>query len=412
MAGALRGYHNRMHRRGPLCSAILAAALLAGPPAASSEPPASSAILTRAFELSYALDRDEALALLRRAVAGQPSDPALHRGLASVLWLDMLFQRGAITVDHYLGSFSRTQVELRQPPPHLDAEFRTHVARATALAEARLAAAPRDAQARYDLGAAIALQASHVATVQGRMFAGVKAARRAFDEHEKVLALDPRRHDAGLVVGTYRYVISTLPAPMRMMAYVAGFGGGRERGIAMVEEAARHPGDSRTDAMFALVLLYNRERRYDDALRVLGELRRLYPRNRLVLLEAGATALRAGRAAQADAVLSEGLAVLARETRPLMPGERALWHLKRGASRLSLGRLDDARADLEVARGSGAQEWIRGRAHAELARLALRGGGRPQARDLAAAAEALCRQGSDPACVRDARQLMRSARGR
>ena len=41
--------------------------------------------------------------------------------------------------------------------------------------------------------------------------------------------------------------------------------------------------------------MYNRERRYDDALRVLQELRRLYPRNRLVVLEAGSTALRAGR---------------------------------------------------------------------------------------------------------------------
>ena len=412
MAGPLNGYHSRMHRRGPLCSAILAAALLAGHPAAFPAPASSPTVLTRAYELSYALDRDEALALLRRAVADQPSEPALHRALASVLWLDMLFQRGAITVDHYLGSFSRTQVELRQPPAQLDAEFRAHVARATALAEARLAAAPGDAQARYDLGAAIALEASHVATVQGRMFAGIKAARRAFDEHEKVLALDPRRHDAGLVVGTYRYVISTLPAPMRVMAYAVGFGGGRERGIAMVEEAARHPGESRTDAMFALVLLYNRERRYDDALRVLGELRKMYPRNRLVLLEAGSTALRAGRATQAEALLSEGLAAVAREARPLMPGERALWHLKRGASRLSLGRVDEARADLEVARGAEAQEWVRGRAHAELARMALRGGQRPQARELAAAAEALCRRGSDPPCVGDARQLMRSARGR
>ena len=41
--------------------------------------------------------------------------------------------------------------------------------------------------------------------------------------------------------------------------------------------------------------MYNRERRYDAALGALQELRRLHPRNRLVLLEAGSTALRAGR---------------------------------------------------------------------------------------------------------------------
>ena len=109
---------------------------------------------------------------------------------------------------------------------------------------------------------------------------------RCYDEHEKVLALDPSRKDAGLIVGTYRYVVSTLSLPMRMLAYVAGFGGGRERGIQMLRETAeldlryerrtRPDGsrdetgnDARTDALFALVLVYNREHRYDDALQVL-----------------------------------------------------------------------------------------------------------------------------------------------
>src|SRR4029453_4649142 len=151
----------------------------------------------------------------------------------------------------------------------------------------RLAAAPRDVQAHYDLGAAIGLRASHVATVEGKMLAGFNAARRAFDEHEKVLDLDPSRKDAGLIVGIYRYIVSTMSFPLRMRAYVAGFGGGRDRGIRQIEEAAAHQGESRTDAMFALVLVYNRERRYDDALKVLGELRRMYPRNRLFGLGGG-----------------------------------------------------------------------------------------------------------------------------
>ena len=163
--------------------------------------------------------------------------------------------------------------------------------------------------------------------------AGFKAARRAFDEHERVLKLDPSRKDAGLIVGTYRYVVSTLSLPMRMMAYIAGFGGGKERGIAMIEETAAAGGDNRADALFALVLVYNRERRYDDALRALEELHKAYPRNRLVLLETGATALRAERFEQADATLTRGLSMLAADTRARMAGEEALWRYKRGAAR-------------------------------------------------------------------------------
>jgi len=286
------------------------------------------------------------------------------------------------------------------------------VSRAIELAEARVAAATDDVQARYDLGAAVGLQASHIATVQGKMFAGFKAARRAYDQHEKVLELDAGRKDAALVVGTYRYVVSTLSVPLRMMAYVVGFGGGRERGIEMVQESAAQGSESRTDAMFALVLLHNRERRYDDALRVLTELRTMYPRNRLVVLEAGSTALRAGRAAEAERLLNEGLAMVVRETRPLMPGEEALWRYKRGAARLALDNRTGAREDLTTATGSGAQAWVRGRAHAELARLAIRSGDHASARTDAGHAESLCTQGSDPACVNDARRLMRSARGR
>ena len=199
----------------------------------------SAQIRARAFDLVYNLDHDEAIALLRKELAAHPNDPALHRALASVLWLHVLFLRGAVTVDHYLGSFSRTQVELKKPPPDLDEAFRTHVARAIELAQGRLSSMPRDPQAHYDLGAAIGLRASHVATVEGKMLAGFNAARRAFAEHEKVLDLDPSRKDAGLVVGIYRYIVSTMSFPLRMMAYVVGFGGGRDRGIRMIEGNVR-----------------------------------------------------------------------------------------------------------------------------------------------------------------------------
>jgi len=100
------------------------------------------------------------------------------------------------------------------------------------------------------------------------------------NEQEEVLSLDPRRKDAGLIVGTYRYIVASLPLPIRLMAYVVGFGGGRERGLRMIEEAVTYPGDSQVDAKFVLVLLYNRERRFDEALKTVRELQARFPRNR------------------------------------------------------------------------------------------------------------------------------------
>jgi tetratricopeptide (TPR) repeat protein len=391
---------------------VAIAVLVAGTPAAAAQAPGNAQLRLQALELAYNLDHDEAMTLLRRAVASAPDDPAPHRTLAAVVWLNMLFRRGAVTVDHYLGSFTKARVDMKKPPPDLDAEFKRHVARALELARRRVAARPDDAQARYDLGAALGLEASYIATVEGRMLAGFRGARAAFDEHERVMDLDRARRDAGLIVGTYRYIVSTLSLPMRWMAYVAGFGGGRERGIQMLEQTAAAPGDSQVDAMFALILVYNRERQYDQALRVLTSLRRMFPRNRLVVLEAGATALRAGRAREADDLLNEGMAMLARDKRARLPGEEALWRYKRGAARAALGRADAAAEDLRAATSEDAQAWVGGRARVELGRLALKRGDRAAAAADARQAEALCQRGNDPECVENAKKLLRSAHGR
>jgi len=385
---------------------IIAAVLLsilAAPSVGAAQ--SSRELRQRASDLVYNLDHEEAIRLLRQAVATDPNESANHRALASAVWLLILFQKGAVTVDHYLGSFTKASVDMKNPASELDAEFKRAVGKAIELAEKRVAASPRDPQAQFDLGAAVGLQATYMASVEGRLRAGFSAARRSYDAQEQVLELDPSRREAGLIVGTYRYVVSTLSFPMRWMAYVAGFGGGKEKGLHLIEETATAGGENRTDAEFALVLLYNRERRYDDAMRVLGNLRKRYPRNRLVLLEAGATATRGGKPAEAETLLSEGLAIFARDSRAKIPGEAALWHYKRGAARVLLRRDEEALADLRQAQGADAATWVQGRTHLEMARLAARKGDNAGAQREAAQAATICRQGNDPICVEEARKI-------
>ena len=110
---------------------LLVVALAVSPPtvhaANAQSSPAAAALCDEALGLAYNLDHNQALALLRRAVALAPDDPAPHRSLASVLWMNILFQRGAVTVDHYLGAFTGSTLNLTKPPPEVDAEFRTQV---------------------------------------------------------------------------------------------------------------------------------------------------------------------------------------------------------------------------------------------------------------------------------------------
>lgn len=392
---------------------VVAIGVTLGGAAVAEASPESQALTARGFELAHNLDQDEALATFRKAVAADPNDAAAHRAVAAIMWLKILFQRGVVTFDDYLGSMNTPRIPMKPPPPDLAALFHKHIERALALAEARVNARPSDADAHYQVGATVGLLASYSGSVEGRVLHAFRAARRAFTEHEKVLTLDPRRKDAALLVGLYRYSVSHLSFPMRVLAYVAGFGGGRARGIRMIEEAAAYRQDVHTDPLFTLVVIYNREARHDDAWRVLKELQRLYPRNRLLWLNAGATALLSGRLADGEAALDEGFAMLARDPRPRAFGEEAMWKYKRGAARLARGRRASAEADLADALRGKARDWVRGRIHAERGKLADLGGDRLRARAEYEVAIALGKRDNDPIGVDEARRLLHSPyRGR
>lgn len=385
---------------------LLTAALVLAFSSSAAANPASAALRAKAADQLYNLDAERGLATWREATRADPQDAAAWRGLAGALIVRLGMLRGTMTVDSYLGRVATRDVALPPPPAAVATEFRRAIDRAIALARSTVAAHPNDPQAHYELGAAVGLRASYIATIDGSVLAAFRAAREAYSEHERVLELAPARSDAGLVVGTYRYLVSALKLPMRWAAYIAGFGGGRERGIALVERAAAHPGDNQGDARLALLLLYNREGRYDDALAQLRALRELYPRNRLFWLETGSTLLRAKRPAEAERVLNDGMAMLAADSRSRMLGEEALWFYRRGEARAALGRSADARADLTRAIANRGRKWVEGRAHLELGRLALADADATSAREHLQAAARLGDSDHDGASAARARALL------
>jgi tetratricopeptide (TPR) repeat protein len=190
--------------------------VLLGLPARASANRESEALRVRAANEFYNLDRDEALRTYREAIAADPQDAGAYRGLASSLWLSITYRRGSMTVDDYVGRVSHPNASTAAPPPpETAAAFRDAIERSLALSRQRIEANPRDVDAHYQLGAAVGLRASYIATVEGSALGAFRVAREAYDEHEKVLDLDSGRKDAGLIVGTYRYIVSALALPLR-----------------------------------------------------------------------------------------------------------------------------------------------------------------------------------------------------
>lgn len=380
-----------------LSSTVLAATVQAESRAANDES------LTHGYDLAYNLDHQKALEVFKTVIAKRPDDPAGYRSVSAITWLHILFLRGTILADDYLeGSVGRPSGKVEKPPKDLNRVFQTNVQRAIELAEKAVRQSPDDPDAHYEMGAALGLTVSYMASVDGQPLRALRNAKRAVTEHKKVLELDPSRKDANLIPGIYRYMVSMLPAAPRLMAYFVGFDGGKEAAIRMIEEAAAYPSEAQTEAKLALVLIYNREKDYDRAQDVLSDLKQRYPRNRLVWLESASTWLRDDRMAMAELTLLQGFNKLEADDRTRMFGEEAIWQLKRGTVRLALNQIADAGADLAAARDTEARPWVNGRAHIELGKIADLHGNRPRALEEYDRGRELCRKAKDKKCIETA----------
>jgi tetratricopeptide (TPR) repeat protein len=388
--------------------ASLALALLLGTTGVAAADQRSEALRIDAYDAAYNMDHERALDLFRQAVAADPNDAAAWRGAASVIWLRVLFLRGTVLVEDYLGRLKGSgDVKVPEPPADLDKAFHEYIDKAIALGQKEVDRKYKDASAHYDLGAALGLAASYSATVEGKVGGSLRLARRSYSESLMVLELDERRKEVGLVLGTYRYLVSTLPMVVRWMAYIVGFDGGKDQGIRLIEEAAAYPSDIQADARFALVLMYNREARYADAIKVLQGLTQSFPRNRLIALEEGSTFLRGNRPVDALRVLDEGIARLPQDSRPRMPGEVARWHLKRGSARLRLGMLNEAEEDLKTsAANRDARGWVLARIHVEMGKVADLRGERARAQSEYRAAGTLAKSVGDEEIDAEATKLL------
>jgi tetratricopeptide (TPR) repeat protein len=366
----------------------------------------SRELTRRGFAAAYELNFPASTALFAEARRADPGDPAPARAIAAVAWMEILFAQGVVTFEAFQGDASGDSVQRPSVNPGLTTRFIGSATEAIQLAEQQVALTPADADALYQLGASTGLLALYRATVEGRTWAAFVEGRRAVRTMELVRQQQKGHREAALILGMYRYAVSTLSWPKRMLASAAGMPGDRDGGIALLETAAALPAETATDASLLLMIVYNREGRHAEAMQHLRRLQERHAGNRLLLLNAAATALAGSDAAAAADTITRGLATPIRFDEPDVLGERAMWYYIRGAARVALADAPAA-SDLRQALASGPRDWIRARTHLALARLALRSGDERQAQLELNAAERYGRMGGDSTSIEGAKQLRR-----
>jgi tetratricopeptide (TPR) repeat protein len=367
--------------------------------------PLSRARTRAGYALAYELQFADCYDALAHAIRADPRDPAPRRAIAAVTWIEILFTQGVATFEAFTGEISKRDVIRPTTPPLLVERFHRTIGEARSLAEQQLAHAD-DADAHYQVGATAALSALYGATVEGRALGALNQGRRAVSAMERARERDRGKRETALILGMSQYTISTMSWPVRTLARLSGLSGNRETGLALLREAATHGTETETDALLLLMIVDNREGRPTDALQRLSYLQRLHPRNRLLWLNHGATALAASQLHEAERVLSPGIAGHDWDAGPPVLGEIALWFAQRGTARARLRRDSDAVADLHRGLLSDPRDWVRGRIHAQLGDLALTAGQRTQARQEFEVALDFSERGGDRVAVKEARQKL------
>src|SRR5262249_28267296 len=125
-------------------------------------------------------------------------------------------------------------------------------------------------------------------------------------------------------------------------------------------------------------------------------------------LEAGSTALRAGRFDEARQAIEEGMSRLSADQRPRAFGEEARWRYYRGSALVGLHRVDEAEGNLRFVLTGESAEWLPGRAHKELGKIADLAGNRAGAIAEYRLASRICREQHDSNCEDEANGLIKT----
>ena len=232
----------------------------------------------------YNIDYDKAERDFKEIVRLYPNHPGGYQLLAARLWIKTLYESRRLQVSLYSSESFYTNGD-DKVDPKIVMEFRNLTRESKRLAEAKLKQEPKNIEALDFLANTEGLKASFEEAVERRHFAALRDGNDAVEHHREVLKVDPKYVDAQITIGLYEYVVGSLPLPVKILAGATGYRGSKKRGLAMLEQVAKEGHWSQDDAKTVLILLYTREKRFEDVCKLTRELSAKYPRNYLLRLE-------------------------------------------------------------------------------------------------------------------------------
>ena len=211
-----------------------------------------------------------------------PDDP-LPYAFRSSAYLFYELDRMGILESEFLIDDQRIAEKKRplSPDPAARAQFLKSLNDTESRGEAALKANPDDRSALFAMSVAQGVAMDYMALVEKHQFSSLSLAKRSNNYAQRLLKLDPKFYDAYLTAGLSEYMVGSLPFFIRWFVHFDNVAGSKERGKQNLEMVAREGRYFKAFAKILLGIIDLREKRPQEAQKVLVDLTHDYPDNPL-----------------------------------------------------------------------------------------------------------------------------------
>ena len=247
-------------------------------PAAASQQPAT---VDEALQSLYNFDFPAAHSTLNHYIEAHPQDPLPFAFRGAAYLFSELDRLGALESEFLTDDDKLVEKTRPQPNPAIRKLLMEALSDAEKRADVALKANPNDKDALFALVAVSGVSTDYMALVEKKQMSSLSPAKKSNAYAQRLLKLDPTFYDAYLTSGFSEYMIGSMPFFVRWFVHFDNVEGSKQRGIHNLEMVARDGRYLKPLAKIYLGIISLREKRPQEARRLLAELVRDYPRNPL-----------------------------------------------------------------------------------------------------------------------------------
>jgi hypothetical protein len=257
---------------------VMLAAGFAATATAAAGPPE----IERALGEMYNFNFPAAHASLSQYAAAHPQEPLPYALQASAYLFSELDRMGILESEFLIDD---NKIADKKKPVEPDPAIRSHFLDAVndtqRRGEAVLKTNPNDPSALFALCVVQGVATDYMALVEKHQISSLNLARRSNQYAQRLLRIDPKFYDAYLTAGISEYMLGSLPFFLRWFVHFDNVSGNKERGKESLGLVAREGHYFKAFAKILLGIIDLREKKPQDAQKLLVDLSHDYPANPL-----------------------------------------------------------------------------------------------------------------------------------